>query len=310
MCRILRVLVLAVAVCGALSFPLRAQSPQGPVFRGTAENVPVFVTVTDKSGRIVPDLTREDFQVFDNGKLQKLTVFDNSPQPIRLIVLIDISGSMEGNIPLMRAASQQLVRRLLPDDLAKIGTFGQTIDIAPKFTNKVNELIDELPRFIPPGAPTPLWNAIDQAISTFGDAEGRHVVLVMSDSKDSGPVGVKRWVAAPDVMDRAEREDVMIYGIGLHSRPAPGGNLGQMLAEGFPDPSLGTVALATGGGYIDLMPRDDLGVAFTKVADELHSQYLLGFIPPAHDGKTHKIEVKLTRKDMTPRARKTYRAAK
>src|SRR4051794_32465695 len=121
--RIVTVFVLCLALCVVAT----AQTPQAPVFRGTAENVPVFVTVTDKSGRLVPDLAREDFQVSDNGKPQTLTIFDNSPQPIRLIVLIDISGSMEGNVPLMRAACQYLVKDLRPDDLAKIGTFGKEI---------------------------------------------------------------------------------------------------------------------------------------------------------------------------------------
>jgi Ca-activated chloride channel family protein len=308
--RLIRPFVLSLAASAALCLQLGAQAPQVPVFRATAENVPVFVTVTDKAGHLVTDLAREDFQVFDNGKLQNLTLFDNSPQPIRLIVLIDISGSMEGNVGLMRAASQQLVQRLRPDDLAKVGTFGGGIDIAEKFTNKANELIASLPRDIPPHGSTPLWNAIDQSITSFADVEGRHIVLVMSDSKDSGPMAVKKWISAPDLMERAEREDAMIYGIGMHDRPMPGGSLGQMISESFPDPTLGTVALATGGGYIDLKPRDDLGTAFTRVADELHSQYLLGFVPSNRDGKTHKLEVKVGRKDTTPRARKTYRAPK
>ena len=305
---------LAIVSALALTALAAGQTPaQQGVFRGGAESVPVFVTVTDKSGRLVPDLTREHFQIQDNGRAQPITVFDNSPQPVRLIVLVDVSGSMFRNLPLLRAASERLVANLGPDDLARIGTFGETIDIGPRFTRDAAELVASLPRDIPPGAPTPLWTAIDQAISVFDQIDGRKVVLVMSDGKDSGPRFGKKWVSELDAADRAEREDVMIYGIGLQSRGAQpfgmgGGNMMGALVANLPDPGLGTVAIGTGGGYFELRPRDDLGEAFARVADELHHQYLLGFAPPARDGKVHKIEVKLDRKDLKPRARKSYRA--
>ena len=88
--------------------------PQGSVFRAGADTVPVFVTVTGKSGRLVPDLGRADFQIFDNGKPQPVSTFDNTPQPVRLIVLVDVSGSMSGNLGLLRAACAQLIAQLGP----------------------------------------------------------------------------------------------------------------------------------------------------------------------------------------------------
>ena len=89
---------------------------QGPMFRVTRDTVPVFVTVVDKDNRLVAGLTREDFQVLDGGKPQPLTLFDNTPQPVRLIVMLDVSGSMIGNLPLLRAACEQLFSRLGPND--------------------------------------------------------------------------------------------------------------------------------------------------------------------------------------------------
>ena len=71
-----------------------------------------FATVTDRDGKLVPSLTRDDFEVRDEGKPQPITQFDNSPQPIRLIVMLDVSGSMEGNLPLRGAAGEQLFSRL------------------------------------------------------------------------------------------------------------------------------------------------------------------------------------------------------
>ncbi len=78
----------------------------------------------------------------------------------------------------------------------------------------------------------------------------------------------------------------------------------------MPDPGLAKTAEQTGGGYAEVQARDDLGAAFAEIAQELHSQYLLGYEPPKRDGKTHKIEVRVSRGGMTPRARKSYVAPK
>jgi VWFA-related protein len=295
----------------------QASNPQAPVYRSTADMVPLFVTVADKSGRLVTDLTKDDFRVFDNGRAQPLTLFDSAPQPVRLIVLLDVSGSMTGNLPILRAACNQLFTRLRPDDRVRVGSFGQTIEISPVFTGDVAAMRAALPTVIAPNAPTPLWRAIDTAIGEFRDEDGRRVVLVLSDGKDAPAMSFgQKYIGQLDVTDRAQREDVMVYAVGLHSRsgrpmvPAGGQNLGAMMAEDLPDPGLGKVALDTGGGYIEIGPRDDLAAAFARVADELHSQYLLGFAPPARDGKSHGVEVRLGGSGLKPRARKSYLAPK
>ncbi len=82
------------------------------------------------------------------------------------------------------------------------------------------------------------------------------------------------------------------------------------LMEDWPDPGLARVAEETGGGYLEIGFGQDLGDAFAQVADELHSQYLLGFAPPKRDGQVHDIEVLTSRKDLKPRARKSYIAPK
>jgi Ca-activated chloride channel family protein len=295
---------------------------QQPTFRSTAENVPVFVTVTDKSGRLVTGLERDAFQVFDNGKAQPITLFDNRPQPVRIVVLLDVSGSMAGNLPLLREATRQLIAHLDPDDRARIGTFGDEVEISPTFTNDEETLLAALPKTIEPDAPTPLWEAVDRGIRSFSGAEdggGRRVVLVLSDGKDSGPRFGHEYLTQLEVGEHAQNEDVMIYGVGMRSRtgrgPVPSARGGlpdprAFLTGDMPDPGLGTVALDSGGGYFELQPRDDAGAAFARVADELHQQYLVGFTPASRDGKVHKLDVKLTTKDMKPRARKTYRAPK
>jgi Ca-activated chloride channel family protein len=308
--------------CGTLALwvgVLGAAGQEQPVFRGRSEAVRVFVTVTDRDGRLVTTLAQGDFEVRDEGKPQRITLFDNSPQPIRLVVMLDVSGSMEGNLPLLRAASEQLLGQLRPGDRVRLGTFGDDITISPSFTRDPVELRRALPGSINPDAPTPLWRGIDQALDAFAEeGEERAVVLVLSDGKDSGPTDFRqRSVSQVDVIDRARRESVMIYAVGMRSRGrrpvAPGigpGGLQAALIADLPDPGLARVAEETGGGYLELRPSEDLGAAFARVADELHSQYLLGFEPPTRDGKVHEIEVRISQRGLTPRARKSYVAPK
>ena len=312
--RILTSAILAVCAIGGAG---GATARQQPVFRGTGDVVRVFVTVTDRDGRLVTTLRQPDFEVRDDGKPQPITVFDNSPRPIRLIVMLDVSGSMDGNLPLLRAAADQLITRLQPRDAARLGTFGADITISPSFTRDANELRRALPAAIARDAPTPLWRALDEAMSAFGDTgEDRRVVLVLSDGQDSGFIFGKRFISQVEVIDRARDEEVMIYAIGLRSgtrqmQPGIGpGGLKDMLTADLPDPRLARVAEETGGGYTEIRFGQDLAASFAAVVDELHSQYTLGFAPPKRDGKTHKVDVRVATGGMKARGRKSYVAPK
>jgi VWFA-related protein len=158
------------------------------------------------------------------------------------------------------------------------------------------------------------------ALDGFGEEQGdeRRVILLLSDGKDSGPAGFRqRYVSQAEVIDRARDEGVMIYAIGMRSRGsrpmAPGvgpGGLQAMLTADLPDPGLARVAEETGGGYTEIRFGQDLGAAFARVADELHSQYLLGFAPPKRDGKVHDLDVRVAVNGLRARARKSYLAAK
>jgi Ca-activated chloride channel family protein len=312
----------------AIGLAVSAPAAQQPSFRSRSDVVRVFVTVTDRDGRLVTTLGQGDFEIRDEGKSQPIVVFDNTPQPIRLIVMLDVSGSMEGNLPILRKASAALFGQLRPDDLARVGSFGRDVTISDEFTHDARALAAALPDAIPPDAPTPLWKALDKAIGAFGrDRDDRRAILVLSDGKDSGPGawGPRDWETGVgkhppsqgQVIDRAQEEDVMIYAIGLRSRrrqsgpPGLGpGGLRAAVVDDLPDPELARVAEETGGGYVEIRPGDDLAEAFAHVADELHGQYLLGFAPPQRDGKVHDIDVRVAAKGLKPRARKSYVAPK
>ena len=312
--------VLCVVALGA------SVAAQQQPFRSGASTVAVYTTVTDSTGRLVPDLKQEDFEVYDNGKLQPLTLFATETQPLSIIVMIDRSGSMKDSYNLVAAGAAEFIKRLLPADKARIGTFSTKIEVLPEeFTNDRRVLIDVLRGEVEPEGPTPLWNATNVALRDLGGQEGRKVVLLFTDGVDSPGNFKTNNLSVMDVMDRATRDDVMLYAIGLESRlpygrqQSPlqgtfgGGFGGQGGGGGMtqrPDPGLPKIAAETGGGYFELTRADDLRSTFARVAEELHQQYALGFAPAKLDGKSHDIEVKLKVKGMKARARKSYLAAK
>jgi Ca-activated chloride channel family protein len=271
---------------------------QQATFRTANLTVALYATVVDANGRLQPDLQREHFEVYDNGKPVPMTVFENAIQPIRVVVMLDTSGSMTLYLEMLKQAAEQFVIRLLPEDRARIGTFSDRIWISPQFTQNRDDLIRVLHNDIQFGNPTMLWDAVDASMSALSKEEGRRVVLVFTDGEDTA----SRRTDDDSILARALQEEFMIYGIGLRTMV-----LGR---ESRPDRNLKKLAEQTGGGFVELNRATDLGAAFTRVADELHRQYVLGFTPPVLDGKPHTLEVRVKVPGMTARARKSYIAGR
>src|SRR5262245_1904213 len=96
---------------------------QQPTFKSGARIVPSYVTVTDKTNRLVTDLTRDDFEILDNGRPQELTIFDNDARPISVVVMLDTSISMTHRLKDLYSGAEQFLLRLLPHDRAVVGAF-------------------------------------------------------------------------------------------------------------------------------------------------------------------------------------------
>jgi VWFA-related protein len=309
----------SVAVIGTVAITARQQEP----IRSGARTVAVYATVSDKDGRLIPDLTRDAFSIHDNGKLQTTTVFSNDIQPITVIMMLDRSGSMRPNFRLVEAAGEAFVRRLRPDDKVRIGSFAARVQVDPQdFTSDQAEMVRILRHELQDEGPTPLWNAVNVAITGLLHQQGRRVVLVFTDGDDN-PMNFKlNNLTLMDVMERAQKENVMVYAIGLEGSMPPGSQRGGFRRGGFgggfgggmltqrPDPGLATLAAETGGGYFELTRAEDLASTFARVADELHRQYALGFEPSKLDDKTHRLEVKVNVPGTKVRARKSYVASK
>jgi Ca-activated chloride channel family protein len=280
---------------------VRGQDRQEPKFRSGTQTVPLYVTVVDSTRRLVPDLAQEDFEVFDNGKPQAITLFDNEVRPITAVVMLDTSGSMTLALDLVKKGAEQFLIRLLPDDRARVGAFNDKIEFHPAnaFTGDRDELIAAL-KELDFGYPTRLYDAVDQSMDKLEVVEGRKVVVVFTDGDDTASK-----VGQGDVLDRARLLEMMVYAIGLESDYFNG----VQRVRTRPDRGLRKLAEETGGGFFELKKTDELNATFTRVAQELHSQYVLGFSPEKLDGKVHKLEVRVKRPGMTARARRSYVAA-
>ena len=272
---------------------------QEPTFKTGTEIVSLFVTVADAQGRLVPDLTKDDFEILDNDKVQPIIYFENIIQPISVVVMLDTSGSMTGSISLLKDAAEQFLLRLLPADQGRVGAFNDKIQISAHFTKNRDELIGDV-KELDYGNGTRLWDAVLLSLEELKGIEGRRVVLVFTDGEDTES---KARLGA--TIDRARLDDAMVYAIGLESNYFNG----QRMVRSEPDSGLKKIADETGGGYFELKKTADLAPTFTRVAQELHAQYVMGFSPMQLDGKVHKLLVRVKKPGMTARARRSYVAA-
>ena len=258
-----------------------AQQPQIPIFRSGTEIVDLYVTATDKNGRLVPTLVQEDFVILDEEEAQEIVLFENEVRPITVVVMLDTSASMTPSLELLMAGAEQFLIRMLPEDRAKVGAFNDKIQILPsQFIGDRDALIRQLDQ-LQFGNPTRLYDAVGASIDELQGVEGRKVVLVFTDGADT-----QHAIGWRDVLDKARAAEVMIYTIGLEMDYFNG--VRQVRSK--PDKRLKTFAEETGGGYFELKDSDELGPTFTRVAQELHSQYVLGFSPQVELAVTTMLE--------------------
>jgi Ca-activated chloride channel homolog len=276
----------AVALAAALLAGDRVAG-QRTVFRSSVGTVAVYPLVTDAQGRFATGLQRADFEVLDDGQPVEIAVFSPS-QPITATLLLDMSGSMEGRVLRVREAAGRFVEILDPDDRLQIGTFGSEIAISPHLTGDKTTLLRILREELWPGGATPLWLALDAAMTALQGEGGRRAIVLLTDGLDTSGTDEGR------IVDRIGRESFIVYGIGVD-----GVTLDKPLIEAIAD---------SGGAHATLRPNEDLTAAFARIADELRHQYAIGFNPARADGKRHKLEIRVKRPGYAVRAPKQFQA--
>jgi len=294
--RVIGAVMLVAAIIAGAVIGGRAQQA---TFRSGTSFVPVFTTVTDAQGRLVPELDRDQFTILDNGKPQDLTLFESETQPFTAVVTLDFSFSMTNNLERLKQATEQFLIRMLPSDKSQVGAFSDKIQFSGKFTSDRDDLIGAL-KDLQFGNPTRLYDAIFESVDMLAGIDGRKVVVVFTDGEDTAS-----HKSFGDALNHARDKEVMVYAIGLESEFFNGARM----MRSKPDRGLKKIADETGGGYFELKKSDELGPTFTRVVQELHSLYTIGFTPAALDGKEHKLDVRMKQPGMTARARKSYVAS-
>lgn len=291
----------------ALSAQGTPQQEQQKLFRATVDVVSLNVTVVDPQNRYITDLSEQDFAVFEDGMRQELTYFNRTSLPIALSLLMDTSASMENRMQFAQDAAIGFARKLRPQDVAQVVDFDSRVEVLQDFTNKVDEL-ERAIRSTSPGGSTSLHNALYISLKELAkikprssDEVRRRAIIVLSDGEDTSSL-----VSYEEVLELAKRSETSIYTIALQAKDAP-------QTKGFREAEfvLRQFAQETGGRAFFPSRAEDLKDVYGQIADELSSQYSLGYASKntRRDGGWRRIAVQVARPQALARTKRGYYAA-
>ncbi len=263
-----------------------ALAAQQTTFHVDVRLVNIFVNVTDKNGALVPGLTRDDFAIFEDGRPQKIALFERQSQvPLNLTLAIDTSGSVHKDMGEEEAAAKRFAHALLrPQDQMSVMQFATTVRELTPFTNKP-AVIDHGLGELRGDSATALYEAICVGSDRLGEKQGRKVLVIVSDGDDTAKTNTYA-----DALEAALRNEVMIYTlIDVPIAASPGRDTGG-------EHAMITLAEQTGGKYFYL-DQGGLDKAFAQVSDDLRTQYLIGYYPQHQVPGTnfHRITVAIPR---------------
>jgi VWFA-related protein len=299
----------------------QAQSDQDlQVFKSQVNVVNLFFNVKDKHGMLIPNLTKEDFQVFEDGKPQTIKYFSaESNQPLTLGIMIDTSASQTRVLDIEQESCAEFLRNVLrPKDLAFVINFDVDVDLDQDFTNNIRDLTRALNKMQinagmgggPPGLgggpvpTTPRGTLLYDAIYLGADEKlknevGRKAMIIFTDGEDQGS-----RLRIQDAIEAAQKADTICYVILIADR-------GFYSGFGYSgDSDMRKLAEATGGRVIEVGNKQDkLKQAFDQIQNELRSQYNIGYTPTNSklDGSYRKIQIH-TKGDYKLQARQGYYA--
>jgi len=255
-----------------------------PLMRSKVNLVLVPVTVTDPMNRLVTGLDKENFQVYEGKEQQEVRNFSSEDAPVSLGVIFDMSGSMSSKIERAREAVTEFFKTANPQDEFFLITFADRPEEVSDFTQSVEDLQGKLVFTVPKGR-TALLDAIYLGISKMRQAKyPKKALLIISDGGDNH----SRYTEG-EIKSLVKEADVMIYSIGIYD------HYFQTEEERLGPALLSDISDLSGGRSFTIDNPNDLADVATKIGIELRNQYVLGYRPknPGHDGKWHKIKVKL-----------------
>ncbi|MDR3701103.1 MAG: VWA domain-containing protein [Candidatus Sulfopaludibacter sp.] len=242
-------------------------TPTEAVFRTTARLVQVFATITDSKGRYVDGLTREQFTLFDNGKVTPVTAFESETSDLSLALLLDTTESMQASLPALKRAALKIIGSLRSSDsVAVYALSGGLTELQPFTTDK-----DAAARSVlktEPGGLTALYDGLVRVARDIAGRTGKKAIVVFTDGDDNIST-----LPAETAILRAKATGVPIYtiarGTDLHEK-----TLGELAA----------ISQSTGGTSFTLHASSEIGNVFEKVFQDLMHGYVLAFQPAEAEG--------------------------
>ncbi len=294
--------VLLLAMLATAPLVIAAQQPS---FRSAIDVVSMNVTVTDPTNRYITDLTEKDFEIFEDGVKQELTLFNRTNLPVALSLLIDTSSSMEDRMSTAQDAAIGFVRKLRPTDMGEVIGFDSRAEVLQKFTNNPAELEQAIRKTVAGGS-TSLNNALYISLKGLKkipvrqeEEIRRQAIVLLSDGEDTSSL-----VSFDDVLDLARRSETAIYAIGLMEDGSG------TQSKGFREATYALRQLTTDTGGRAFFPADikSLATVYGQIYDELSSQYTIGYTSknPRRDGAWRRLVVRVARPNVQARTKQGY----
>jgi len=327
-------IVCALAALFATAFVATAQQapPQKPDDQQPTETLKVnvnivqlFFNVKDKHGALIPNLTKDDFEVLEDGKPQTIKYFTaESNLPLTLGMMIDASGSQRNVIDMEKQVGAAFLKQILTDkDEAYVISFDISVDLLQDFTRDVHRLqaalnkakvnVDYTSGGIPGmgGGPVPTHNAPGtllydavylSAHDMLAKEVGRKAMILLTDGQDEGS-----RLKIQDAIEASQKADAIVYVLLCADRGFYGGFGGGYTGEG----EMRKLTEQTGGRVINVGNKfDKLKEAFDQIAAELRSQYNIGYVPANNklDGTYRKLQIKAKEQNYKIQSRAGYYA--
>lgn len=301
-----------------------AQQPQGPVadvIRIDTALVNIPVSVMDHRGRYVPNLRREDFRVYEDGVAQPIAHFAPVTVPFTVALLLDTSGSTRLRLEDIKSAALAFIDQLRPDDRVMVVGFNDRIDLMAEPGSDRQALREAVLR-APAGNGTHLYDVVDFVLNQkFNQISGRKAIILLTDGVDH----TSSSTTAASTIHAAEEADALVYSIQYETffdQTAISFNGLEVIRKtsrlyppglGAKDYNLATayltdLAMRSGGGLFHAADLGNIAQAFGRIAEQLRSQYSLGYYPKTDEaaGQRRLIKVQLNRSNLVVRARQSY----
>ena len=269
-----------------------SQLPAQTRFRSEIELVGVGVTVVDRKGTLVTDLTKDEFELFEDGRLQSVRYFARGTEsgeiaPLHLGLLFDTSGSMEQDMSLSRSAAIKFLNALPDAEDMTLVEFNTEVRSARYSQDDFARLVERI-RARKPDGYTALYDALGVYLGSADEINGRKILVLYSDGGDT-----RSSASWSDTLGLLKASDVTVYVVGFLEHQTQSGRTSQ----GY---QLRQIAELTGGQAFFPTTTKDVDAAYEKVLAELRAQYTLGYVStnPKTDGSWRKVQIKLKRPDL------------